>query len=169
LPTKPKSDNSLGCVVNNGALRTANDMSHELESAPIPERIMVCMSSSLEAHRVIRSGARIASGLHARWYAVYVETPRERPARISPKDRDALARNIALAESLGATVVRVKARRAADGLIEFARREGISHVILGQTRRSRWEILLRGSTLDRFLREVRDAAVQIVPVDAAVI
>jgi hypothetical protein len=33
-------------------------------------------------------------------------------------------------------------------------REGITHVIFGQTQRSRWEILLRGSTLDRFLREV---------------
>lgn len=39
--------------------------------------------------------------------------------------------NIALAENLGATVVRVKATRPADGLIEFARREGITHVIFG--------------------------------------
>ena len=45
----------------------------------------------------------------ARWYAVYVETPREAPGRITAADRDALQRNIALAESLGATVVRVKA------------------------------------------------------------
>lgn len=152
--------------MNGRAVGSANDA---LEwPAQIPERIMVCMSSSLEAHRVIRSGARIADGLHARWYAVYVETPSEQPERISPKDRDALAKNVELAESLGATVVRVKARRTADGLVEFARREGITHVILGQTQRSRWEILLRGSTLDRFLREVRDAAVQVVPVDVAV-
>lgn len=138
------------------------------ESARIPERVMVCVSSSFEAHRVIRSGARIAAGLHARWYAVYVETPRERPERISRKDRAALAKNIALAENLGATVVRVKARRPADGLIEFAHREGITLVILGQTQRSRWEILLHGSTLNRFLREVRDVAVQVLPIDATV-
>jgi two-component system sensor histidine kinase KdpD len=143
----------------------SNIQPQELGFTPIPERIMVCMSSSLEAHRVIHSGARIADGLHARWYAVYVETPHERPERISRTTREALAKNVALAESLGATVVRVRARRAADGLIEFARREGITHVILGQTQRSRLEILLRGSTLDRFLHEVRDAAVQVVPVD----
>jgi hypothetical protein len=29
--------------------------------------------------------------------------------------------------------------------------------------RTRWEILLKGSTLNRFLEEVRDAAVQVVP------
>jgi two-component system sensor histidine kinase KdpD len=112
---------------------------------------------------VIRTGARIAGRLGARWYAVYVETPREAPGRIEPDDRRALERNIALAESLGATLVRVRADRPADGLIAFAKREGITHVIFGQSARSRLEILWRGSTLNRFLAEVRDAAVQVVP------
>ena len=134
-----------------------------LEPALIPERVMVCMSSSAEAARVIRAGARIAGRLGARWYAVYVETPREAPGRIASSDRDALGRNIKLAETLGATVVRVKADRPADGLIAFAKREGITHVIFGQTARTRWEIVWKGSTLNRFLEEVRDAAVQVVP------
>ena len=112
---------------------------------------------------MIRAGARIAARLGARWYAVYVETPKEAPGRIAEKSRDALARNIQLAESLGATVVRVRADRPADGLVAFAKREGISHVIFGQSARTRWEILFKGSTLNRFLEEVRDAAVQVVP------
>jgi two-component system sensor histidine kinase KdpD len=134
-----------------------------LEPSFIPERVMVAMSSSVDAQRVIRSGARIAGRLGARWYAVYVETPRDSAGRIKPKYRDALGTNLALAERLGATVVRVKAHRVADGLIEFARREGITHVIFGQTARSRWEIFWGGSTVDRFLKEVRDAAVQVIP------
>jgi two-component system sensor histidine kinase KdpD len=134
-----------------------------LEPALIPERVMVCMSSATEATRVLRTGARIAGRLGARWYAVYVETPREAPGRIEPDARDALSRNIALAENLGATVVRVKADRPADGLIAFAKREGITHVIFGQSARSRLEILWKGSTLNRFLEEVRDAAIQVVP------
>lgn len=134
-----------------------------LEPALIPERVMVCMSSAEGAPRVIRAGARIAARLGARWYAVYVETPREAPGRMAAKDRDALTRNIQLAESLGATVVRVRADRPADGLVAFAKREGISHVIFGQSARTRWEILFKGSTLNRFLEEVRDAAVQVVP------
>jgi two-component system sensor histidine kinase KdpD len=138
-----------------------------LEPALIPERVMVCMSSNALAPRVIRTGARIAGRLGSRWYAVYVETPRERPNRIRPHDADALAQNIRLAESLGATVVRVKADRPSDGLIAFARREGVTHVIFGQSARTRWELLWRGSTLDRFLGEVPDAAVQVVPLNEA--
>ena len=134
-----------------------------LEPALIPERVMVCMSSNTLAPRVVRTGARIAGRLGARWYAVYVETPREQPGRINAADADALQENIRLAESLGATVVRVKAERPSDGLIAFAQREGVTHVIFGQSARSRWELLWRGSTLDRFLGAVPDAAVQVVP------
>ena len=134
-----------------------------LEPALIPERVMVCMSSNAAAPRVIRTGARIAGRLGAKWFAVYVETPRERPGRIRSTDSSALAENITLAESLGATVVRVKAERPAEGLIAFAQREGVTHVIFGQSARSRWELVWQGSTLDRFLAGVPDAAVQVVP------
>lgn len=134
-----------------------------LEPALLPERVMVCMSSNAQAPRVIRTGARIAGRLGSKWYAVYVETPRETPGRIAAVDRKALQENIRLAESLGATVVRVHAERPAEGLIAFAQREGVTHVIFGQTARSRWELVWRGSTLDRFLSAVPDAAVQVVP------
>ncbi len=134
-----------------------------LEPALIPERVMVCMSSNALAPRVLRTGARIAGRLGSKWYAVYVETPREQPDRIQRDDADALQQNIRLAESLGATVVRVKADRPAEGLVAFAQREGVTHVIFGQSARSRWEVLWRGSTLDRFLSAVPDAAVQVVP------
>ncbi|HET9261628.1 MAG TPA: universal stress protein [Vicinamibacterales bacterium] len=134
-----------------------------LEPALIPERVMVCMSSNALAPRVIRTGSRIAGRLGSRWYAVYVETPSERGDRINPRDADALQQNIKLAETLGATVVRVKADKPAHGLIAFAQREGVTHVIFGQSARSRWELLVRGSTLDKFLGAVPDAAVQVVP------
>jgi two-component system sensor histidine kinase KdpD len=134
-----------------------------LEQAVIPEKVMVCMASRGSAKRLLRIGSRIAGRLASDWYAVYVETPSEEPGRINPSDYAALQENIRLANELGAKVVRLKGRRVADALIDFARREGITHVIFGQSARSRWEILLYGSVVNRFLSEVRDATVQIVP------
>jgi two-component system sensor histidine kinase KdpD len=138
-----------------------------LGPAQIPERVMVCMSSNALAPRVIRTGARIAGRLGSKWYAVYVETPRERPGQIGREDAEALHENIRLAESLGATVVRVKADHPSEGLIAFAQREGITHVIFGQSARTRLEIMWRGSTLNKFLSAVPDAAVQVVPLGEA--
>ncbi|HYV03864.1 MAG TPA: universal stress protein [Blastocatellia bacterium] len=134
-----------------------------LEQAAIPEKVMVCMASRGSAKKLLRTGSRIAGRLASDWYAVYVETPQEEPGRIDPKDRATLMENIRLAEELGANVVKLKARRVADALIAFARREGVTHVVFGQSARSRWDILLHGSIINRFLNEVRAATVQVVP------
>jgi two-component system sensor histidine kinase KdpD len=134
-----------------------------LDPAAIPEKVMVCVSSRINAKKLLRAGSRIAGRLGAVWYAVYVETPRENRALRNDAEERTLEENLAFAEELGATVVKLKAKRASDGLIEFARSEGITHVIFGQSARSRWHILLYGSVINRFLAEVRDAAVQVMP------
>src|SRR5689334_2329098 len=134
-----------------------------LDQAVIPEKVMVAIASRGSAKKLLRVGSRIAGRLASDWYAVYVETPNEEPGRIKPVDYAALQENIRFAEELGAKVVKLKSRRVADALIDFARREGITHVVFGQTSRSRWDILLHGSIINRFLDEVRDATVQVVP------
>ena len=135
-----------------------------LEHAVIPEKIMVAMASRGSAKNLLRVGSRIAGRLATDWFAVYVETPREEPGRIQPEDHVALQDNIGFARKLGAKVVKLKGSRVADALVEFAKREGITHVIFGQSARSRWDLVMHGSIVDRFLRDVRDATVQIVPV-----
>jgi len=136
-----------------------------LERAVIPEKVMVAMASRGSAKKLLRVGSRIAGRLASDWFAVYVRTPTEEMGRIKPEDYAALEENIRFAEDLGARVVQLKARRVADALVEFARREGITHVVFGQTSRSRWDILLHGSIINRFLDEVRDANVHVVPLD----
>ncbi|MCM3902011.1 MAG: sensor histidine kinase KdpD [Pyrinomonadaceae bacterium] len=136
-----------------------------LEQAVIPEKVMVGMASRGSAKKLLRIGSRIAGRLASDWYAVYVETPNEEPGRIKPPDYAALQENIRFAEELGAKVVKLSGRRVADELIKFARTKGITHVIFGQTARSRWDILMHGSVINRFLNEVRDATVQVVPLN----
>lgn len=134
-----------------------------IEDPAIPEKVMVAMASRGSAQRLLRTGSRIAGRLASDWYAVYVETPKEEPGRISPVDHAALTENIRFAEHLGARVVKLKGTRVADALVEFARREGITHVIFGQSARSRWDIFWHGSIINRFLNEVRHATVHVVP------
>jgi len=134
-----------------------------LDRPVIPEKVMVAMASRGSARTLLRVGSRIAGRLASDWFAVYVETPKEEPGRIPPFDHVALADNIRFAKQLGANVVKLKSPRVADALVEFAKREGITHVIFGQSARTRWDLLMHGSIVDRFLRDVRNATVQIVP------
>jgi two-component system sensor histidine kinase KdpD len=135
-----------------------------LDQAVIPDKVMVAMASRGSARNLLRVGSRIANRFANDWFAVYVETPKEEPGRIKPEDHVALADNIRFAQQLGAKVVKLKGSHVADLLVEFAKREGITHVIFGQSARTRWDLLIHGSIVDRFLRDVRDATVQIVPV-----
>jgi len=134
-----------------------------LDRPVIPEKVMVAMASRGSAKTLLRVGSRIAGRLATDWFAVYVETPKEEPGRIKPDDHVALQDNIRFAQQLGARVVKLKGSRVADLLVDFAKHEGITHVIFGQSARSRWDLLVHGSIVDRFLRDVRDATVQVVP------
>ena len=125
-----------------------------------PDRVMVCVSSNTRADRVIEAGARIAARLRASWYAVYVDTPLERRTK---SREQTVQSHMRLAEARGAIVVRVNAMSPADGLIAFAQREGVTHAIFGQSARSRWERLRRGSVIARFVAAVADAVVNVVP------
>jgi two-component system, OmpR family, sensor histidine kinase KdpD len=138
-----------------------------LEQFVLPEKVMVCMASRGSAAKLLRTGSRIV-GRHAYkdWYAVYVETPDEEPGRIDPRTFAVLQENIRLAESLGAEVVKLKGRNVADELLRFACEKEITHVIFGQSARSRWDIIFRGSVINRFLKEVKHASVHVIPIEA---
>ena len=135
-----------------------------LEQAPIPEKVMVCLSPRAGMERLVRVGARIAGRLATNWYVVYVETPDTDHRHGDPAAFARLEDYQRMARDLGAQVVNLRDKRVADALIEFARKENISHVVFGQSARSRWEIFLGGSIINRFLNEMRDTTVQVVPV-----
>jgi two-component system sensor histidine kinase KdpD len=134
-----------------------------LEQAPIPDKVMVCISNRPGTERLLRVGARVAGRLATNWYAVYVTRPDDDKGHGDPEAYHRLEEYQRMARDLGAKVVSLNDRNVSDALIRFAQQESISHVIFGQSARSRWDVLLHGSVLNRFLSEVRDVSVQIVP------
>ena len=134
-----------------------------LEQAPIPDKVMVCLSTRPGTERLIRVGARVAGRLATNWYAVYVNRSDEDRGHGDPEAFQRIEEYRRMARDLGAQVVTLNEKNVADALIRFAQQESISHVIFGQPVRSRLDILLRGSVLNRFLAEVRDVTVQVVP------
>ncbi|HUB00978.1 MAG TPA: universal stress protein [Terracidiphilus sp.] len=138
-----------------------------LEQAPIPEKVMVCLSTRPGTERLLRVGARIAGRLNSNWYAVYVTKPDDK-GHGDPEAFHRLEEYRRMARDLGAQVISLSDRNVSDALIRFAQQENISHVVFGQSARSRWDILLRGSVLNRFLNEVRDVTVQVVPMQKPV-
>ncbi len=117
---------------------------------PAGERILVCLSSHPMGERLIRAGRRLADDLNAEWFVLFVETPGH--LQMPAENRARLERNQRLAEELGATVTHITGSAAAEIILDFAREHNITKIIAGRPARSRWHEVLRGSVIDRLMR-----------------
>ncbi len=127
---------------------------------PVGERVIVAVSPSPMSERLVRAAKRMAAGLHADLIAVHVETPRT--TGLGQVDRDTLARNLKLAESLGASTATIGGENAARELIAFARSRNASKILVGKTSRPRWKEVIFGSFVDNLIRESGDIDVYVV-------
>ena len=127
------------------------------------ERLMVCLSSNPDgSDQLLRKAARSADRLNADWYAVHVETPDESVQKISTADFRALLDNINLAADLGAETVWLKANDVVAALIEFAREHRVARMVIGRTRPSWWNRLLRRSISRQLISAASDFDVELV-------
>jgi two-component system sensor histidine kinase KdpD len=129
---------------------------------PVRERIVVCFSSNPKAQYLIARAARMARRMDAELYAVHVDTGQ----LLRDPDQKTLAANIQFAESLGATVVRLKGRSVAEATATFVREKHITQVILGRSAVEGWRQLLYMRAINRFLHDAPAVDVHIVTQEA---
>ncbi|MEW5934062.1 MAG: universal stress protein, partial [Bacillota bacterium] len=128
---------------------------------PVSERVMACVSSSPFSAQVIRAAKRMADGLKADLLAVHVESPDAYPG--DEAARDQLARNLRLAEELGAEVITVTAADPAEALVEVARRKNVTHIVVGRPFHPHgWEIW-RASLPEKVMRIASGMSVHVIP------
>ncbi len=121
-----------------------------VETWPAGERILVCVGPAPSSARLIRSACRMAAGLRAPWVASYVDTPAL--GGMSEPDRVRLEAHLRLAESLGATIVRLSGTRVGEALLDWARKQNVTRIVIGKPTHSRLRDRLRGSLLDDVVR-----------------
>ena len=92
--------------------------------------LLACVGPGLDAEQVVRSAARLAGQLGARWHAVYVETP---PLQRLPAARRAqILDNLRLAEKLGAATAVLAGTDVAAELARYAGSRNLSRLVLGR-------------------------------------
>src|SRR5262249_17778804 len=107
---------------------------------PVAERILVCVSPSPFATRVVRAARRRAAGRRAEWWVAYIETPAA--ARLADTDRNRVAETLRLAEQLGARTMTLTGHNLADEVVAYARQKNVSKIVVGKPRGRRWRDVL---------------------------
>jgi two-component system, OmpR family, sensor histidine kinase KdpD len=144
-------------------VRTWKEAEHITRTWPVAERILVGVTPSPDAARLVRAACRMASGLKAEWIAAYVETPAS--LRMWNGDRDRLARNLRLAEQLGAETITLSGHDIAEEMLRYARSRNATKIVVGKPLHRRWLGFFQTSFLDAIVRGSKDVDIYVISGD----
>ncbi|WP_078411262.1 KdpD-like non-kinase potassium sensor [Priestia abyssalis] len=172
-----QSLNNFFTISNLSALRelalreVANDVDEKLEQSVgsslegpygIHEKILVCVQYGPTAEKLIRRGWRMANRLKAELYILNVTN--EGPEAFSQEKQQKIEQWMLLAEQFEATFLleRQYNRKPAKVIIDIAKKYYITQILLGQSARTRWEEIRRGSIVNAIMRDTSNIDIHIV-------
>jgi two-component system sensor histidine kinase KdpD len=125
----------------------------------IHERVLVCVSTYPNSLQLLRRGARIAGYMNAPVYAVFVAAPdrfltKEESLHIETCEK--------LCKEFGGTFIRVKSNDVATAIAEVAKEYHITQIVIGESQRSRWKLLLQGSLTQKLVRLLKHVDLHII-------
>ena len=128
------------------------------------ERLMVCVSSSPNAKKLIRRGARIANRYKCEWHVVSVNSTRLLFRKDAEDDKKMLQSHMQLAKQLGAETAELTGHSVSETLASFANEKHITQIVIGQSSRTKIETLFRGSTINKLIKMVRNVEIHLIPI-----
>ena len=131
---------------------------------PAAETIMVCVNMKPRGIRLVRAARTMATGLHAKWIAVYVQTPRH--LRMPQADRDRVNQTLRLAELLGAETVMLSGANVAQELLSYARTRNVTKIIVGKPVRARWKEWVFGSVVAELVQQSGETDIYVITGEA---
>ncbi len=127
------------------------------------ERVMVCISPSPTAKKLIRRGAKIAKKYKCEWLVVSVNCTHRFAPKYTDKDRESLESHEKLAAQLGAEIIVLTGKSVSQELSKFAMSRHITQIVIGHSNRTKLETIVRGSTVNKLLKKTKDIEVHVIP------
>lgn len=129
------------------------------------DRVMVCLSSrSPNVHRLLRTAARLADRFNAPWYAVYVQTPRERSEKVDAATQRQISESLTLAQQLGGLPMPFTGPSFEAAVAAFVAEYRITHIVMGRTLRPWYQRWFGMTALDRLLHAIPQVDITLVDV-----
>lgn len=124
-------------------------------------KVMVAVDHRPIGKNLIREGWRMAAAFKGELVTVHVEPASGHRQPQSVEEERQLRANLQLANELGAKVVRLRGK-VSDELIEYARANDVSQLVIGHPTHSRLEEFLHGSVTNDILRTLPGIDVHVI-------
>ncbi|MDI3481462.1 MAG: hypothetical protein PWQ97_1117 [Tepidanaerobacteraceae bacterium] len=129
----------------------------------VEHRIMVCVTPQKSCERLIERGAARAKEVDGQFVVIYVNKRLELNREL--KEHKTLLELFELAKTLGGTVSILSGEKIYDTLADFAKNNKITHIIVGKSLRSAFEIQKHGEIINPLIKEVEASGIQVEVVD----
>lgn len=127
------------------------------------ERFLACISSNEKTARtVIRKTSRLANYYHSKWYALYIQTPKEHADKIALDKQRHLINNFKLASELGAEIIKIESSSVAKAIIDQARERKITTICIGKPHLNLLKIILATTVFNELLNELSSNNIDLV-------
>ncbi len=123
------------------------------------ERIVVCIAPRPLAARLVRRGYRLAKPLQGEFSSVYVRLP---ATVLGEREQALLDEAAELTRSLGGKFEELRGESVAEEIVRYVNEVSATYIIMGQSARSRLEEIIRGSIINRIMRETRNIDIVVV-------
>ena len=128
---------------------------------PTGDKILVCISASPFSAQLIRIAKRMTEKVQGELFAVHVETLRRFPS--SEAEKDSLAKNLRLAEELGAELIGLTGNSVSEAILELARKLNVTQIIIGKPEHTRFWEIIHGSVVDKVIRQSQGVSIHVIP------
>jgi two-component system sensor histidine kinase KdpD len=125
----------------------------------VQERVLVAVTPRPVGAKLIRRAFRLARRMSGRFWAVYVRSP---GIALSAKEEQVLKDLSLLALDLGGQTEVLTGSDPGAEIIGFAKEHQVTLIVMGQSARTRVDEALRGSIVNRIMRETRNIDIVVV-------
>lgn len=149
--------------------KTAEEVDEELEEFiathdvdktwGVIDRVLVAITARESSSKLIRRGYQLAHRLDGDLWVVHIRPP---GVLLPASQETVLVELRRLVEELDGHFIDMSGDDVAAEIIEFARAHQITFIVMGQSARSRMDEIVRGSIVNRIMRETRNIDVVIV-------
>jgi two-component system sensor histidine kinase KdpD len=129
------------------------------QSCNIHERVLVCVSTYPNSLQLLRRGGRISNYMNAPFYALFIENP----DRFLTKDESLHVETCQkLCQEFNGQFLRVQNSNIAKAISDVAQEYRITQIVIGESQKSRWQLLFRGSLTQQLVRSLKNVDLHII-------
>ena len=129
----------------------------------IADKILVCVGPGILSPKLVWMGKQLATKLKSPWTTLYIEN--NEYYRLAPVEQQFIKKSLSLAEQLGGKSEIIQSTQTDHAIMNYARNNNFTKIILGRMPKPKWKKWLFGSLINKLMEKSGNIDIYVVNED----